>query len=669
MKSNIVFVFSLLSITVFSQGRTFTVEKLSKPETFLSTKSNKDIFEGLILSDIYVNHNDINMDEFPFGIVAKSKLPDELVSFGYHSFFNGMYQAYADHRPFVLSPDMIWLLISQGFARHVNANPESLRHHFVDFAGKITLVVATNEITLDNPDSPWEKIFPEFTKQIAGHTGNEIIHLLSSDFSTTTSVEKVASEITILEAMKTYFEYVVMRIVCGIPEITLQGTTEDWQKILDKTKQLAKYDLAWWTSELEPVLQEFVKASKGKIDTKFWQGMFKYHSKKIPCGGPVTTIDGWMVKFFPYDNKGNRNNLKTLYSSENLPEEIVKVDLKYIDSATGITPPLELWAGFIGLEQNTKNYALTPKIGWMIRKKDVKQVGLQQQYEYDLKMTGEIAIRVKEIPEAVFSLQEIKKLSIQFTDSIVIPDRLTKVKIKKLDLSGRITQQEKERIRQLFPNTDVYIEAKGSVNSIKTVTANAQQAHVIERNDDPDLYDLTNYSALVIIDGKEGGDLNSLSIDSIATFQVLKDQAAIEKYGEKGKNGVVIVTTKSHQSKTPLFVIGGNTGNNPDQIIGVWKFVSSPSMMARIEIVKIITKGYFVCMHITNNGIVTSFGGPCTFDGETYIENIMFGTQNRNDIGRTGTFKIKFEDKKMYLSGLVSGPDRVPFSEVWERVE
>lgn len=56
-----------------------------------------------------------------------------------------MYQAYADHRPFVLSPDMIWLLISQGFAQHVNANHESLRKYFVDFSGKQSLVVQSNK--------------------------------------------------------------------------------------------------------------------------------------------------------------------------------------------------------------------------------------------------------------------------------------------------------------------------------------------------------------------------------------------------------------------------------------------------------------------------------------------------------------------------------------------
>ncbi len=459
MKKITFFLFFLLTITAYGQkSKTFTVEKLSKPGNFLSTQSSEEIYEDLILSDIKINHNDVKKDEFPFNIVAKSEFPDKLVSFGYHPFFNGVYQAYADHRPFVLSPDMIWLLISQGFAQHVNANPEKMRQYFVDFSGKLSLVVATNEITLDNPNSPWEKIFPEFTKQIAEHTGSEFINLLSSDFTTTTSVEKIASEVTIMEAMKPYFEYIVpFYVVCGIPEITLQGTTKDWQKILDKTKQLERYDLAWWTKELMPILEEFVKASKGKVNKEFWRNMFKRHSKDSRCGGPVITIDGWVVKFFPYDRRGNRNSLEKLNSSENLPEEIVKVDLEYINLATGVTTPLELWAGFVGLEQNQENFALTPKIGWMIREKDINQLGLKQKLEFDNEQKGSIAIRVKEIPVAILNMTKITRLEVEFVDKIVIPDQLAKVKIERLVLSGKIDASETERIRQLFPDTKLVI--------------------------------------------------------------------------------------------------------------------------------------------------------------------------------------------------------------------
>lgn len=437
-------------------GITFSVEDLSKPGKLLYEQSGKSIYERLIASDVDLWPHKIQKDSitFPYDIIAQSELPDSLVNYGYHSFFSGMYQAYADHRPFVLSPDMIWLLISQGFARHVNANAENVRHHFVDFSGKLSLVVATDKITLENPDSPWEEVFPEFRNQMALHTGNDLMELLSANFSTTTPTTRIASEITIMEAMEPYFEFIVIYVVCGIPEITLQGTTADWQKVLDKTKQLAKYDLKWWTSELEPLLKQFVEASKGKINKTFWQNMFKYHSQK-KYGAP-NMIDGWIVKFFPYDKNGRRNNLNELEGGKNLPEEIVKVDLKYIDENQEETI-LELWAGFVGLEQNKENYALTPKIGWMIRKKDVENVGLKQKFESDNKSWGSIAIRVKEIPAAIFELKEIKNLEIAFIDEINIPEKLSGIKIETLRLSGKINNAEMKRIKKMFPDTQLII--------------------------------------------------------------------------------------------------------------------------------------------------------------------------------------------------------------------
>ncbi|MPN02377.1 hypothetical protein SDC9_149593 [bioreactor metagenome] len=260
-----------------------------------------------------------------------------------------------------------------------------------------------------------------------------------------------------MEAMEPYFEFIVIYAICGIPEITLQGTTEDWQKVLDKTKQLAKYDLNWWISELEPLLAQFIAASNGEVDKIFWQNMFKYHSQK-KYGAP-NIIDGWIVKFFPYDKNGKRNDLKQVKGRETLPEEIVKVDLKHINEQQEETM-LELWAGFVGLEQNKDNYALTPKIGWMIRKKDIQNIGLKQKFESDNKSRGGIAIRVKEIPAAIFKLKEIKNLDIVFTDEINIPEKIKEIKIETLQLSGKINNTEIERIKKLLPVTRLVINGE-----------------------------------------------------------------------------------------------------------------------------------------------------------------------------------------------------------------
>jgi TonB-dependent starch-binding outer membrane protein SusC len=49
---------------------------------------------------------------------------------------------------------------------------------------------------------------------------------------------------------------------------------------------------------------------------------------------------------------------------------------------------------------------------------------------------------------------------------------------------------------------------------------------------------------LYIIDGIEASSLNGLSPNEIATFDILKDASSLAIYGQKGSNGVVVVTTK-----------------------------------------------------------------------------------------------------------------------------
>ena len=68
-------------------------------------------------------------------------------------FFQTIVRAYAEHRPLVLSPDMVWLLISQGFARYVNAHSEELRDQIVSHTEKMDLVIETKEELIhENPD-------------------------------------------------------------------------------------------------------------------------------------------------------------------------------------------------------------------------------------------------------------------------------------------------------------------------------------------------------------------------------------------------------------------------------------------------------------------------------------------------------------------------------------
>jgi len=56
---------------------------------------------------------------------------------------------------------------------------------------------------------------------------------------------------------------------------------------------------------------------------------------------------------------------------------------------------------------------------------------------------------------------------------------------------------------------------------------------------------------LYIVDGKEISDINSLNPENIESVTVLKEAGTSALYGEKAKDGVVIITTKATKKDSP----------------------------------------------------------------------------------------------------------------------
>lgn len=299
------------------------------------------------------------------GVEACSDSSTLIISGSLHPFVEAAHNAYAKHRGLVISPDMIWLMIAQGFAKHVDENSDDLRHYFVDFDGKKVLKVVRNEFIKGSSQNDWKGVFPEFTQQITNYTGKELLNNTVLNFSTTTPVEKAAMEITLMDGMSSYFIYAV-GVTCGITDITLEGTTEDWEKMLKKTKALGRYDLNWWTDELEPILEQFVEASKGNIDKQFWQGL--YQNQTVGCGS--SAVSGWITKFFPYSVSGNsayqRKNLTQVMEHGQFTAGIAKADFYWITWGGG-PYQMEFVAGFIGMTEDPDTKALRPYIAWAIR--------------------------------------------------------------------------------------------------------------------------------------------------------------------------------------------------------------------------------------------------------------------------------------------------------------
>lgn len=289
------------------------------------------------------------------------------------------YMAYADHRPLVLSPDMIWLAISQGLALHVNQNAEELRHLFVDHEGQIAIEVERAFYQPTNKEW-WQGIFPEFSKKIGENTKGELMEMATPAFSTTTFSEKAAFEITLMDAMSSYFVYKV-NILCGIPEITVEGSPEDWEMIEKRLDQLETYNLDWWVDELRPIIKEFKLASEGKENRAFWKNIFSVKTEHIGCASE-TFYQGWLFKLYPYlkagvdDNdqvKYRKNNMliateeeasPSILDLDNIPNGISKAKVLLDDN--GRMSILYFNAGFIGIEQDKETMALRPNIEWYV---------------------------------------------------------------------------------------------------------------------------------------------------------------------------------------------------------------------------------------------------------------------------------------------------------------
>lgn len=310
-------------------------------------------------------------------ILANSfaQTPD-LHNIGEDVLFKMLRMAWCQHRPVVLTPDAVWMVIAQGLSHHVNSNPEELRGSLVAHEGRKELCIRT-ETDLFSEQARWDSLIGGFVAGIDKYTNGGIAGTLVADFSTTGVNERIASEITLMDAVKPYFDYTAIYVVCGIPSITLTGTPDDWRKVLEKTRALSAYGLGWWQSELEPILQQFISASEGKPDVSFWRNIVMTtrpdEVRGPSCSGKqpeLTRFDGWFLKLFPFDNNGRTPDTVVLSSSV-LPET-VSVPLKYEvvgadASAVLQTFDLELVAGIVGVQEDPVTFALTPKIGWFVR--------------------------------------------------------------------------------------------------------------------------------------------------------------------------------------------------------------------------------------------------------------------------------------------------------------
>ena len=127
---------------------TFKVEKDKKPTNSLFiNRSVTEIFNSLFKKPKKaLNEYGILMnlpESEPLEILHYKFDTDknEFYNFEKKSLIQGLILAYKNHFPISVSPDMIWLLILQGYARFMDKYHELVREQYVNFEGQKTLYI------------------------------------------------------------------------------------------------------------------------------------------------------------------------------------------------------------------------------------------------------------------------------------------------------------------------------------------------------------------------------------------------------------------------------------------------------------------------------------------------------------------------------------------------
>jgi hypothetical protein len=301
---------------------------------------------------------------------------------GAHPVIAAVHTAFAEHYPLVLAPDDIWLCIAQAFAQHVDGNADALRERFVRSPERPVLTVRRDDFVMGSSANDWASCFAEWSDAIAAHIGKQR-DLVVASFTTTGAVERAASEVVLMSAMKSYFDVRLMTL-CGIPEITLLGSVEDWLAVRRRAEVLAEYGLTDWMKSLLPVLDQFAAAARGRVDPAFWRSIYK---RDDGSGGPYIT--GWINVLFPYlvnphapghtapsglvlnrhvatwqtDLAGARRAFDGT-TLEAFPDGLSHVPLTW--SYLGSDLAMTLSAGFLGVSQDPRSRAVRPVIGWTV---------------------------------------------------------------------------------------------------------------------------------------------------------------------------------------------------------------------------------------------------------------------------------------------------------------
>lgn len=372
----------------------FTVEEEKTPDVNFKLKQ---VSPDEICSDFFEGINSWSEDKI-FNILNYSFESKDIrfSNAGDAPLIEGYRMAYLHHFPIVINPSHFWLMILQGFSKHmeIENNSEKNRDKFVNFKGQKNIGIETGINLFTASDEQWiafiEKLLDE-TKKNLKKDGQDFVGLLKKKFSTSTRESEVANNVTILSSFKKYFVY-TMAGTCGISKIRIEGTNEDWDLLLNKVEEIERFDndIAFWTKELKYIIQKIIDTLKTKEpDINFYKNIVQNTDKSMECKPDL--VNGWIIKFIPYDCHGKKCNFNSPdfngLAIDEIPTQITSLpfNLKNINKKGQIKNyDAEIYSGFFGIKQDKETLAIKPIIGYAIVEVKDKKLEEQKKMKNDI---------------------------------------------------------------------------------------------------------------------------------------------------------------------------------------------------------------------------------------------------------------------------------------------
>lgn len=287
----------------------------------------------------------------------------EMISTGFLAyaspFLQAVHKAFAEHLSLRIEPANFWVTILQEVATMVKLNPEKFASVFSgDPLNKKTIKVRCDQLL--SSDSHWPEAIQMFRAALAVETGTELVEGFFPHFSSDDFDREIVYLVSAMDAASPFYKYEVHSL-CGIPEIDLQGTVDDWRSLFHRMEWLENtFGACEYFTRVKFIVGEIgAQVYSGKPDVDFWKNMYKHDEMS-----GNTEVSGWITNLYAHVVTENGSAPKTNWGKplefNEFPSGISVVPFVWV--VMDEPHPMRFFSGFTGIK--VENGFLVPQIGY-----------------------------------------------------------------------------------------------------------------------------------------------------------------------------------------------------------------------------------------------------------------------------------------------------------------